>query len=127
MPRLLKYFTPSAAVLFSQYFTFLGVCSVEDPSAHHPPNCFSHLDRSFELLRMPNIPLTVFCTPSGVYELLRMPQGAAGTPAWFVSVMRHVAVGLDNIRMYMDGAIASGDYPINPVATLATVFGRLRL
>ena len=34
------------------------------------------------------IPLTAFWTPNGLYEWLRMPQGAAGAPAWFVSVMR---------------------------------------
>ena len=27
------------------------------------------------------IPLTAFCTPNGLYEWLRMPQGAAGAPA----------------------------------------------
>ena len=52
------------------------------------------------------IPLTAFCTPNGLYEWLRMPQGAAGAPAWFVSVMRLVTAGLDNIRMYLDDAIA---------------------
>ena len=41
------------------------------------------------------IPLTAFCTPNGLYEWLRMPQGAAGAPAWFVSVMRLVTAGLD--------------------------------
>ena len=51
------------------------------------------------------IPLTAFCTPSGLYEWLRMPQGAAGAPAWFVSFMRLVTNGLDNIRMYLDDAI----------------------
>ena len=34
------------------------------------------------------IPLTAFCTPNGLYEWLRMPQGASGAPALFVSVMR---------------------------------------
>ena len=38
------------------------------------------------------IPLTVFCTPSGLYEWLRMPQGAAGAPACFVSFMRTVSI-----------------------------------
>ena len=27
------------------------------------------------------IPLTAFCMPNGLYEWLRMPQGAAGAPA----------------------------------------------
>ena len=73
------------------------------------------------------IPLTAFCTPNGLYEWLRMPQGAAGAPAWFVSVMRLVTAGLENIRMYLDDAIGSDDSPIHHVATLATFFARLRL
>ena len=63
------------------------------------------------------IPLTAFC----------MPQGAGGAPAWFVSAMRLVTGGLDNTRMYLDGAIGSDDCPIRHVATLATFFARLRL
>ena len=73
------------------------------------------------------IPLTAFCTLNGLYEWLRMPQGAAGAPAWFVSVMRLVTAGLGNIRMYLDDAIGSGDSLIHHVATLATFFARLRL
>ena len=73
------------------------------------------------------IPLTAFCTPNGLYEWLRMPQGAAGAPSWFVSVMRLVTAGLDNIRMYLDDAIGSDDCPLHHVATLATYFARLRL
>ena len=73
------------------------------------------------------IPLPAFCTPNGLYEWLRMPQGAAGAPAWFVSVMRLVTNGLDNIRMYLDDAIGSNDSPTAHVATLATFFSRLRL
>ena len=73
------------------------------------------------------IPLTAFCTPNGLYAWLRMPQGTAGAPAWFVSVMRLVKAGLDNIHMYYDDAIGSDDCPIHPVALLATFFARLRL
>ena len=73
------------------------------------------------------IPLPAFCTPNGLYEWLRMPQGAAGVPAWFVSVMRLVTAGLDNNRMYLDDAIGSDDCPIHHVATLATFFTCLRL
>ena len=73
------------------------------------------------------IPLTAFCTPNGLYEWPRMIQGAAGAPAWFVSVMRLVTAGLDNIRMYLDDAIGSDDCPLHHVATLATFFARLRL
>ena len=56
-----------------------------------------------------------------------MPQGAAGSPAWFVSVMRLVTDDLDNIRMYLDDAIGSDAFPMAHVAKLATFFARLRL
>ena len=71
--------------------------------------------------------LTAFCTPNGLDEWLRMPEGAAGAPSWLVSVMRLVTAGLDNIRMYLDDAIGSEDCPTHHVVTLATVFARLRL
>ena len=58
------------------------------------------------------ISLTAFCTPNGLYEWLSMPQGAAGAPVWFVSVMRLVTAGYDNIGMYLDNAIGSDDCPI---------------
>ena len=53
--------------------------------------------------------------------------GAAGTPAWFVSVLRLVTAGLDNILMYLDDAIGPDDCPFHYVATLATFFARLHL
>ena len=53
--------------------------------------------------------------------------GAAGAPAWFVSVMRLVTAGIDNILMYLDDAIGPDDCPLHDVATLATFFARLRL
>ena len=56
-----------------------------------------------------------------------MPQGAAGGPAWFVSVMRLVTSDLDSIRMYFDDAIGSDDSPITVVATSTTFFASLRL
>ena len=73
------------------------------------------------------IPLTAFCTPNGLYEWLRMPQGAAGSQALFVSAMRLVTDGLDNIRMYLGDAIGSDASPMAHVATLATFFARLQL
>ena len=56
-----------------------------------------------------------------------MPQGATGAPDWFVSVLRFVTDGLDNIRMYLDDAIRSDGSPIAHVATLVTFYARLRL
>ena len=55
------------------------------------------------------IPLTAFFSPNGLYKWLRMPQGAAGSPAWFVSVMRLVTDGLDIIRRrYRIGRLPHG-------------------
>ena len=71
--------------------------------------------------------MTFFCTPNGLYEWPRMPPGAAGAPAWFVSVMRLVTTGLYNILMYLDDEIGPDDCPLHHVATLATFFARLRL
>ena len=56
-----------------------------------------------------------------------MREGASGAPAWFVSVMRLVTAGLDNIRMYLDDAIGSDDCPLHHVTTLTAFFARLRL
>ena len=81
-----------------------------------------------QLTRHPDtIPLTAFCKPNGHYEWLRIPQGGAGYPAWFVSVMRLVTDGLGNIGMYLDDAIGSDASPMAHVATLATFSARLRL
>ena len=68
------------------------------------------------------IPLTAFGTPTGLYEWLRMPEGAAGAPGWFVSVMRLVATGLDHVRIHLDDAIGSDACPINHVSTFNHLF-----
>ena len=78
-------------------------------------------------IRPDTIRLTAFWAPQGLYEWLRMPQGAAGAPAWFVSARLLVTGYLDNIRMYVDDAIGSDDSPITHVASLATFFARLRI
>ena len=33
------------------------------------------------------VPLTAFCTPTGLYEWLVMPQGSSASPGWFVKVI----------------------------------------
>lgn len=73
------------------------------------------------------IPLAPFFTLIGLYQWLRMPLSAAGAPALFVSVMRLVTTGSDNVRLYLDDAIESGDCPISHITTLDTFFARLRL
>ena len=36
------------------------------------------------------VPLTAFCTPTGLYEWLVMPQGSSASPGWFVKVINKV-------------------------------------
>ena len=39
------------------------------------------------------VPLTAFCTPTGLYEWLVMPQGSSASPGWFVKVINEVIKG----------------------------------
>lgn len=39
-----------------------------------------------------------------------MPQGAAGSSAWFVTVIRFVTTGVDNTHTYLGDAIGSDDF-----------------
>ena len=43
------------------------------------------------------VPLTAFCTPTGLYEWLVMPQGSSASPGWFVKVMNEVVKGLEQV------------------------------
>ena len=36
------------------------------------------------------VPLTAFCTPTGLDEWLVMPQGSSALPGWFVKVINEV-------------------------------------
>ena len=36
------------------------------------------------------VPLTAFCTPTGLYEWLVIPQGSSASPGWFVKVINEV-------------------------------------
>ena len=76
------------------------------------------------------IPLTVFCTPNGLKEWLRMPPGAASVPAsvpaCFVCVMLLVTAALDIIQISLEDVIGSDNSPINYVATLTAFLARFR-
>ena len=64
-----------------------------------------------------SIPLTAVCTASGLYEWTRMPQGCAGSPANFQSLMAIVCDGLERIQVYLDDVIV-------PSATAADHVGQ---
>ena len=40
------------------------------------------------------VPLTAFCTPTGLYWWLVIPQGSSASPGWFVKVINEVIKGL---------------------------------
>ena len=48
------------------------------------------------------VPLTAFCTPTGLYEWLVMPQGNTTSPGWFVKVINEVIKGLKQVEAYLD-------------------------
>ena len=72
------------------------------------------------------VPLTAFCTPTQLFEFLRMPQGANASPSWFVKVINKVVHGLDRVLAYLDDVICFDEDPISHVANIVAFFQRLR-
>ncbi|CAM9934561.1 unnamed protein product, partial [Sphacelaria rigidula] len=64
------------------------------------------------------VPSMAFCTSSGLYEWLRMPQGAATSPGCFQRLMQRVTDGLEHIIMYLDDPIAMDASPMAHIHTL---------
>ncbi|CAM9472411.1 unnamed protein product [Sphacelaria rigidula] len=52
--------------------------------------------------------LAALCTPSGLYERIVTPQGAAGAPGAFQRVMFRVTDGLSKGHMYIDDPVIHG-------------------
>ena len=71
------------------------------------------------------IPLTVFCTPTRLFERLVMPQGSSAAPGWFVKVINEVIKGLDRFAAYLDDTIVFDADPSLHVANMK-FFLRLR-
>lgn len=65
---------------------------------------------SYQSMNPASIAIAAFCTPDALCSWLRIRQGPAGAPSWFVSVMRNVIAGLFNIRMYLDDTISSAGF-----------------
>ncbi|CAB1108996.1 unnamed protein product [Ectocarpus sp. CCAP 1310/34] len=72
------------------------------------------------------VPLTAFCTPTQLFEWLRMPQGANASPSWFVKVINRVVHGLERVLAYLDDAICFDEEPLGHVLNLIEFFKRLR-
>ena len=71
------------------------------------------------------VPLTAFCTPTGLYERFVMPQGSSASPGWFVKVMNEVIQDLKRVAAYLDDAIVFDSDPVANVQTIRSLFERL--
>ena len=72
------------------------------------------------------VPLTAFCTPTGLHEWLVMPQGSSASPGWFVKVINEVTKGLEQVAAYLNDVIVFDSDPPTPVKTIRALFERLR-
>ena len=72
------------------------------------------------------VPLTAFCTPTGLYEWLVMLQGSSASPGWFVKVINEVIKALKQVAAYLDDAIVFDSGPVAHVRTIRSLFERLR-
>ena len=53
-----------------------------------------------------SVPLTAFCTTSGLYEFLVMPMGTSGSPGYFQRVMQQVTADLAHfVTIYIDAVL----------------------
>ena len=69
--------------------------------------------------------LTAFCTPTGPYEWLVMPQGSSASPGWFVKVISEVIKDLTEMTAYLDDVIVFDSDPISHVQMIRSLFERL--
>ena len=58
------------------------------------------------------VSLTAFCTPTGLYEWLVMPQGSSASPGWFVKVINEVIKDLTQVAAYLGDVIVFDSDPI---------------
>ena len=64
------------------------------------------------------VSLTAFCTPTGLYGWLVMPQGSRASPGWFVKVINEVIEGLEQVAAYLDDVIVFDSDPTAHVDTM---------
>ncbi|CAB1107844.1 unnamed protein product [Ectocarpus sp. CCAP 1310/34] len=58
------------------------------------------------------VPLTAFCTPTQLFEWLRMPQVANASPSWFVKVINRVVHGLKRVLGCLDDGTCFDEEPL---------------
>ncbi|CAB1103025.1 unnamed protein product [Ectocarpus sp. CCAP 1310/34] len=72
------------------------------------------------------VQLTTFCTPTQLFEWLRMPHGSSVAPSWFTMVINEVVKGLDHVLAYLDDVIVFDADPVHHVANIRLFLERLR-
>ena len=72
------------------------------------------------------VPLTAFCTPTGLYEWLVMAQGSSASPGPFVKVINEVIKGLKQVAAYLDDVIVFDFDLVAHVRTIHSLFEHLR-
>ena len=72
------------------------------------------------------VPLTAFCTCTGLYEWLGMPQGSRASPGWIVKVINEVIKSLEQVAAHLDDVIVFDSDPTAHVETMRAVFESLR-
>ena len=71
------------------------------------------------------VPLAAFCTPTGLYEWLVMPQGSSPSPGRSVKVISEVIKGLEQVATYLVDVIVFDSDPFAHVRTTPALFERL--
>ena len=70
--------------------------------------------------------LTAFCTPTGLYEWLVMPEGSSASRGWFVKVTTEAINDLEQVAAYLGDVIVFDSDPTAHVKTIRALFERLR-
>ena len=70
------------------------------------------------------VPPTAFCSPTGLYEWLVIPQRCSASPGWVVKVLSKVTKGLEQVTAYLDDVMVFSDLPTH-VNTIRAFFERL--
>ena len=71
------------------------------------------------------IPLTAFCTTTGLFEWLVVPQGRSAAPGWFVKVMNEVIKGIAHVAAYLDYVVVFDPDPSAHVFPIQRLFKQL--
>ena len=72
------------------------------------------------------VPLAAFCTPTGLYEWLVMPQSSSTSVGWFVKSVNKLIKGFEQVVAHLGDTIVFNSDSTAHVETMSAVFDRLR-